>query len=112
MKLKGLKFGALAGAMLCAAATNLSAQGAGASVDWEATIGEQPTIFYDAPANFDKHYRICFQDFAATVQVTVALADRELNILRERCVDVVSHKISVKVAGTGAPVSGIFYLVE
>ena len=102
----------LAAAVLGLSTVSASAQGAGASVDWEIVEGETATVFYDAPINFDKHYRICFQDVPTDGSLTVVLADRELQIMKERCVDVVSHQISVKLLGTDGPVSGIFYLVE
>jgi len=105
----GVVFGSLAG--VCAAGAAF-AQGAGASVDWELSKENPAVIFYDAPANFDKHYRICFSQLPASGNLVVVMPDRSVTITNETCVDVLSYKISLMLKDSAETVGGIVYLVE
>ena len=103
---------ALGAAMALGLPTGALAQGAGASVDWSLDTDGATVVVYDAPENFDKHYRICFQEMPRNGKLVVVMADRSLTMTRESCVDVVSNKISLTLQGSNEEVMGIVYLVE
>jgi hypothetical protein len=86
--------------------------GPGASVEWKVGPGNTPTVFYDSPPGYDKHYRICFKRFADGVGVEVVLSDRTLTIVNEDCVDVTSNKISVRMTSGAEAATGIFFLIN
>lgn len=95
-----------------AAASTVSAQGAGASVDWKLMPGDDPLTVFDAPPNFDKQYRVCFQSLPEVGKIEVALFERKIEIKTETCIDVISNRIRLEVTDTTEPLQGIFYLVE
>lgn len=86
--------------------------GPGASVEWKVGPDATPTVFYNSPPGYDKHYRICFKKFPAATSVDVVLSDRFITIVNEDCIDVKSNKIAVRMTRGTVAATGIFFLID
>lgn len=108
-----LIFGTLSVTLACAVSGQAFAQaGPGASVEWTVGPDDTPTVFYDAPAGYEKHYRVCFKKMPETNSVELVMSDRVLVIVNEDCVDLISNRIAVKMRSGTAAATGIFFLIE